>query len=115
MTRRACAHQGCLALVERGSRCEEHELPKKPRGVAAERRRNAKRQARSTGAARRLRETLRQVEWYQCAACLCRHHWSELEVDHVVPLMRGGTDQPGNLQVLCRMCHRVKTSEENSR
>ncbi|KAG5181010.1 hypothetical protein JKP88DRAFT_279159 [Tribonema minus] len=35
-----------------------------------------------------------------------------VDVDHVVPLWRGGADLPSNLQVLCLSCHRRKTSLE---
>ena len=28
-----------------------------------------------------------------------------LEVDHIQPLEDGGSDEPDNLQVLCRGCH----------
>jgi 5-methylcytosine-specific restriction protein A len=31
------------------------------------------------------------------------------EVDHVVPLFRGGPDSTSNLQTLCRPCHGAKT------
>ncbi|MGF6957988.1 HNH endonuclease [Paraburkholderia youngii] len=31
------------------------------------------------------------------------------EVDHIVPLFKGGTDAPGNLQSLCEPCHAAKT------
>jgi hypothetical protein len=40
-----------------------------------------------------------------CAFC---HSTTRLEVDHIIPLSRGGTDDPSNLQVLCQRCHRVK-------
>jgi 5-methylcytosine-specific restriction endonuclease McrA len=33
----------------------------------------------------------------------------ELDVDHIVPRSRGGTDNIENLQTLCRNCHRRKT------
>jgi 5-methylcytosine-specific restriction protein A len=32
------------------------------------------------------------------------------EVDHVVPLAKGGTDDWANLQPLCRPCHEAKTA-----
>lgn len=32
-----------------------------------------------------------------------------LEVDHRIPLSKGGTNAPGNLVVLCVPCHRQKT------
>ncbi len=34
------------------------------------------------------------------------------EVDHVVPLAHGGTDDWSNLQSLCRDCHRIKSARE---
>ncbi|WP_443067848.1 HNH endonuclease [Streptomyces sp. NBC_01351] len=33
-------------------------------------------------------------------------------VDRVKPLAVGGTDTDGNVQVLCRGCHKLKTSTE---
>ena len=38
-----------------------------------------------------------------------------LELDHIVPLWEGGTDDPTNLQVLCSCCHAVKTALERPR
>ena len=39
-----------------------------------------------------------------------------LEVDHVVPLKRGGDAWAlNNLQTLCRACHLAKTATENRR
>ncbi|GGV54139.1 HNH endonuclease [Streptomyces spectabilis] len=35
-----------------------------------------------------------------------------VDVDHVRPLAMGGTDTAGNVQVLCRGCHGLKTSTE---
>lgn len=37
------------------------------------------------------------------------------EVDHVVPLADGGTNEDGNLQLLCVECHRRKTTREARR
>jgi 5-methylcytosine-specific restriction protein A len=34
-------------------------------------------------------------------------------VDHIVPLSRGGTHEPDNLQALCRACHSAKTATED--
>jgi len=34
------------------------------------------------------------------------------EVDHIVPLSRGGGDERSNLQPLCRPCHAAKTARE---
>lgn len=35
------------------------------------------------------------------------------EVDHVIPLDAGGTDDEENLQALCKRCHSRKTAEEH--
>lgn len=34
------------------------------------------------------------------------------ELDHVVPLWKGGSDAPSNYQGLCRDCHQAKTADE---
>ena len=38
-----------------------------------------------------------------------------LEVDHVIELAAGGENSIENLQVLCKNCHKIKTSKFNSR
>ena len=34
------------------------------------------------------------------------------EVDHIVPLSKGGKDSPGNMQLLSRQQHKAKTASE---
>lgn len=34
------------------------------------------------------------------------------EVDHIVPLYKGGADDEDNCQVLCIECHKLKTKSE---
>ena len=36
------------------------------------------------------------------------------DVDHIVPLHLGGSDDVANLQALCRECHAVKSAGEDS-
>ena len=45
---------------------------------------------------------------YQCVACGGR---DDLTVDHVVPVVRGGTNAPDNLQTLCRPCNSRKGAQ----
>lgn len=45
----------------------------------------------------------------KCESCGTAEH---LEFDHVVPCHLGGTNDEGNGQVLCRECHRQKTTTE---
>jgi 5-methylcytosine-specific restriction endonuclease McrA len=37
--------------------------------------------------------------------------WECLEVHHIIPRSKGGSDHPGNLKTLCPPCHRRYTSE----
>jgi 5-methylcytosine-specific restriction protein A len=37
----------------------------------------------------------------------------ELELDHIVNVAQGGTDDEKNLQSLCVPCHKKKTSKES--
>lgn len=34
------------------------------------------------------------------------------EVDHVVPILKGGADTEENMQTLCRECHEKKTRDD---
>ena len=36
----------------------------------------------------------------------------EYDIDHIIPLARGGTEDDDNLQALCPGCHRKKTDQE---
>lgn len=47
----------------------------------------------------------------KCAACLKRVR--RLEVDHIHPVARGGTDERCNLQLLCKSCNSSKGAKES--
>lgn len=50
-----------------------------------------------------------------CRACLKRGIESPAdEVDHIVPLSRGGSDTRANKQSLCVPCHAAKTRAEDA-
>ena len=42
----------------------------------------------------------------RCASCRC--HLDEFEIDHIHPVVLGGTSDPANLQLLCMPCNRSK-------
>ena len=44
----------------------------------------------------------------RCNGCRVAFEFRHLEVDHIVPQSRGGTDHPENLQLLCGSCNRIK-------
>ena len=43
-----------------------------------------------------------------CNGCVTHFPFRVMEVDHILPRSRGGTDHPDNLQVLCSGCNRSK-------
>ena len=44
----------------------------------------------------------------RCGGCKVEFLFRIMEVDHVVPRSRGGSDHPENLQLLCPNCNRIK-------
>lgn len=46
---------------------------------------------------------------YRCR--ICRNADAELEVDHIMPVSRGGSDRLDNLQTLCKACNRSKSDQ----
>ena len=44
----------------------------------------------------------------KCTGCKFDFQFKIMEVDHVVPQSRGGSDHPENLQLLCPNCNRIK-------
>ena len=57
-------------------------------------------------------ERLRIEQSGKCAAPHCGTWLSASEtVDHIVPVSRGGSNWPGNIQLLCKCCNRSKGME----
>jgi 5-methylcytosine-specific restriction protein A len=56
-----------------------------------------------------------------CNEPLCRHCQAKgrvtaaTEIDHIIPLSKGGTYDDGNLQPLCKPCHEAKTARDCGR
>ena len=53
-----------------------------------------------------VRPRIFERDGWRCREC---GKAARLEVDHVIPLHKGGTNLDDNLQSLCRKCHRRKT------
>jgi 5-methylcytosine-specific restriction enzyme A len=49
---------------------------------------------------------------FLCNHCSQPFPESNLEVDHIIPLVQGGSDDDCNLQTLCKPCHLKKTVAE---
>lgn len=68
-----------------------------------------------THSLRKLYDEVRERDGHRCqirgTGCLVHGH----EVDHIVPLFEGGTDDPTNLRVACSVCHGEKSTAERIR
>lgn len=94
-------------------RCEQHaRQAKRRRDQAYNERRGSSTQQGYGSAHRRLRLLVMHEE------PLCRHCLAEgrttpsVDMDHIVPLSQGGTNDRSNLQMLCRSHHSIKTNRE---
>lgn len=61
---------------------------------------------------RRKREAILIRDHYTCRVCGLTT--KDLEVDHLVNVAQGGTDDDGNLQAICIPCHKAKTARESA-
>ena len=57
------------------------------------------------------RHRLYGVQEGVCAGCETHFPFRVMDVDHMLPRSRGGTDHPDNLQLLCSGCNRSKGSK----
>lgn len=49
---------------------------------------------------------------YRCAECGATNKETTLHIDHIKPIVIGGTNNEDNLQVLCKKCNLVKHTDE---
>lgn len=105
---RVCTSVGCQKLVSDGSgRCEKHPRPAWSKRPDAPKR---------TLTGRPLQRERKRIFQQQPLCVLCRkvgHIRAATELDHIIPLSQGGTDEPANLQGLCGDCHKEKTANES--
>lgn len=58
----------------------------------------------------KIRKLIMQLGYYECAKC---GSTERLEIDHIIPVSRGGGNEYGNLQVLCKTCNLKKSNKIN--
>ncbi len=46
--------------------------------------------------------------WYTCVRCGKKLRKSDVDIDHIIPQSRGGSDSLFNLQCMCKTCNRSK-------
>jgi HNH endonuclease len=52
-----------------------------------------------------IRKQIMERDKYRCVKCASH---IDLQLDHIYPHIRGGSDNPDNLQTLCAPCNRLK-------
>ncbi|MDJ0616845.1 MAG: HNH endonuclease [Calothrix sp. MO_192.B10] len=62
-----------------------------------------------------VREYVYQRDKYQCQSCGKTHTETQLTIDHIIPLARGGANDISNLQTLCFPCNRQKSDKSDRR
>ncbi len=67
------------------------------------------RQQRTTG--RRWMD-IRHIVLIEEPICMICSRKASTQVDHIIPLCKGGTDERSNLQGLCDECHDEKTAKD---
>jgi 5-methylcytosine-specific restriction protein A len=100
-----CTHPGCYAIAYRGSRCSDHPYTARIKGGYNRAKGNTTDQGYGWSW-QKLRPRILRRDGYRC--CVCGNEATE--VDHIIPKAQGGTDDPDNLQSICRRCHRQKTA-----
>ncbi|MGE5595524.1 MAG: HNH endonuclease [Hyphomicrobiales bacterium] len=92
----------CGALTKRATRCRVcsrlHRLPRDRRNTAA--------RGGSGWAWQRTRRAVLERDGHRCIACGATG--VRFEVDHVLPLANGGSNELRNLRTLCLPCHRKR-------
>lgn len=49
--------------------------------------------------------------WYTCVRCGKKLRKGYVDIDHIIPRNRGGSDNLNNLQCMCRHCNRSKQDD----
>ena len=60
-----------------------------------------------------VKRGLAQFQEYKCMFCGVRRKLPGFQVDHVVPVVRGGSNETPNLQLLCAPCNQRKGIQTN--
>lgn len=109
-----CRHSGCAALsYSKSGYCDKHVGEDVKEWVKA-----VGQTGRGGRPWRRLRSLVLDRDGWLCQCEQCQQRLMPLvahEVDHIVSLAEGGTDDPENLRAINRDCHRAKSQREAAR
>lgn len=51
--------------------------------------------------------------WYTCVRCKRKMRKGDMDIDHIIPQSKGGSDSLYNLQCMCKHCNRSKGNDVN--
>jgi 5-methylcytosine-specific restriction protein A len=110
---RPCTQPGCGVLVRDGTgRCPAHPVANR----FADKRRGTRHERGYGSEWDRLRLEILRRDKGLCQPCLRLDRVTRGNiVDHIVPKAEDGTDDPANLQTICKPCHTAKTAAEAQR
>lgn len=113
---RPCRHLGCSEVVRDGSGyCKAHQSDRKL-GKFADARRGSRHERGYGSDWERKRRRILSRDKGLCQVCLALGKYRPAQhVDHVIPKSEGGSDDDGNLQAICKICHAEKTVDEARR
>ncbi|PJF39248.1 MAG: HNH endonuclease [Phototrophicales bacterium] len=60
-----------------------------------------------------VRQRVAERDQYRCSYCQmpARYVYGTMEIDHIIPRSRGGTDDEGNLCLCCGRCNKFKGNQ----
>lgn len=101
-----CGIKGCTVVVPNGTRCPDHRSgwQTSPRTASSAR--------TNTTVWKHNRVLALQRDNYQCQIRGPRCTVNAVQVDHVISVEHGGSDDLTNLQSTCKPCHDQKTARE---
>lgn len=102
----------CRGWATHEGRCRQHYSDYNARRSVKSHSKRREAIARGNNAAARLRRAVRKAVRGTCARCLTDYLPSFVDIDHIIPLSRGGEDVDSNVQVLCKLCHKLKTNSD---
>ncbi|MEG8276411.1 HNH endonuclease [Streptomyces sp. AHA2] len=109
----------CREWATHAGRCAQHHADYTARRSIKSHAKRRAAIARGNNAAAKLRRAVRAAvkrgEYVSCARCPGQFLASGVDIDHIIPLAKGGEDVASNVQVLCKACHKAKTREDFAR
>ena len=110
--KRPCSYPGCPNLTD-GRFCEKHQKQENKRYEKYDRSPEMKK--RYGRAWKKIRDR-HMAEYPLCEMCKKQGRLTPAEeVHHIKPLSMGGTNDDGNLMILCKVCHSEITAKSGYR